>query len=135
MTCSKPPNLPPSVANLRQRIQHWRLTRSKRGHMPEELWLKAAQLARKHGVYVISSTLRLNYGALKKRVENLPKRKPRVSTYEPAFVQLDPLPGISTSSSAVEVLSPEGSKLTIRFSEQNALDAVALVDAFLSGLR
>jgi hypothetical protein len=103
--------------------------------MPEELWLKAAQLARKHGVYEISSTLRLNYGALKKWRENSPKKKPRSATYQPAFVQLDPLPGISASSSAVEVLSPEGSKLTIRFSDQNALDVVALVDAFLSGLR
>jgi hypothetical protein len=104
--------------------------------MAEDLWVRAALLARQHGIYTISSTLRLNYEALKKRVENLPKKRSRANSHPPTFVQLDPLPGISApSTSTIEVASPDGAKLTIRLLDQNTLDAVALVDAFLSGQR
>ena len=57
--------LPPPVADLRQRIEHWRSTRAKRGAMPKDLWEEAARLARRRSVYAISKALRLNYEALK----------------------------------------------------------------------
>lgn len=133
-----PPNLldqPPAVADLRQRIQHWRATRTKRGPMPEDLWEEAARLARQHGIYAIVKALRLNYEALKGWVEGLPQRKTRGTPRRPAFIQLDPLPGLSSPCSTVEVQSRGGAKLTIRLSGPTALDATALVTAFLRSRR
>jgi hypothetical protein len=127
--------LPAPVADLRQRIEHWRLTRTKRGRMARDLWAEAAGLARQHGVHAIAKALRLNYEALKAWSEDSPKKKRQGTARFPGFVQLDPLPGIPSASSVVEVQSPGGAKLTIRLSGPTALDAVALVNTFLGGRR
>jgi hypothetical protein len=129
--------LPVPVADLQDRITHWRTTRSHREPMPEDLWVQAARLARRHGIYAIAKALRLNYEALKGHVLEAPKRRARsTSPARPAFVQLDPMPGIpSGPSSTVEIEGVRGGKLTIRLSGPTALDAVAIVDAFLRGRR
>jgi hypothetical protein len=128
-------DIPPAVADLRQRVQHWRSTRSKRGRMPGGLWTEAARLARQHGIYAIAMAIRLNYAALKGWVEGSPKKKPWATPRLPAFVQLDPLPGISSRSWTVKVENRGGAKMTIRLPASTALDAVALLDAFLSRRR
>jgi hypothetical protein len=128
--------LPVPVADLQDRITHWRTTRSHRGRMPEDLWLEAVRFTRQHGVYAIAKALKLNYEALKGRVlKGPPKRTTRSAPPRPAFVQLDPMPGISGPSSTVEIEGVRGGKLTIRLSGPTALDAVAIVEAFLRGRR
>jgi len=128
--------LPVPVADLQDLITHWRTTRSHRGPMPEDLWLEAARFARQHGIYAIAKALKLNYEALKGRaLEAPPRRRTRSASTRPAFVQLDPMPGISSPSSTVEIEGARVGKLTIRLSGPTALDAVALVDAFLRGRR
>ena len=129
--------LPVPVADLQDRITHWRTTRPHRGPMPEDLWLEAVRLARRHGIYAIARALKLNYEALKGRVlQGPPRRRARsTSSARPAFVQLDPMPGISGPSSTVEIEGVRGGKLTIRLSGPTALDAVAIVGAFLRGRR
>ena len=127
--------MPPPVADLEVRIAQWRTTRSKKGPIPDDIWAEATRLARRHGIYPVSSALRLNYEALKGRVEGSPKKQRRADRRSPAFVQLDPLPGTSSPSSTVEVESPGGLKLTIRLSGVSAMDVVALVDAFLGNRR
>jgi hypothetical protein len=130
--------LPGPVADLQDRINHWRTTRPHREPMPEDLWLKSARFARQHGIYAISKALKLNYEALKGRVvQGPPKRRARpTSTSRPAFVQLDPMPAIpSDLSSTVEIEGVRGGKLTIRLSGPTTLDAAAIVDAFLRGRR
>lgn len=42
--------LPGPVADLQDRILHWRRTRPHRDLMPDDVWLKAAQFARQHGI-------------------------------------------------------------------------------------
>jgi hypothetical protein len=129
--------LPVPVADLQDRINHWRTTRSHRGPMSEDLWGPAVRFARQHGIYAIAKSLKLNYEALKGRVLNgPPRRTTRSAPDRPAFVQLDPMPGITPStSSTVEVENRGGGKLTIRLSGSTALDAVAIVEAFLRGRR
>jgi len=131
--------LPPPVTALRQRIEHWRSSRTKKGPMPRDLWEEAALLARQRGIYAISSALRLNYDALKGWSEDSPKKRrraaPRKATTGQTFVRLDPLPGISSPSPAVEVEMPGGAKMTIRLSSVNAMDAVALLGAFMRDRR
>ena len=128
--------LPVPVADLQHRITHWRTTRPHRGPMPEDLWLEAVRFARKHGIYAIAKALKLNYEALKGRVLEAPQGgRARSAPPKPAFVQLDPIPSIPSPSSTVEVESRRGGKLTIRLSGPAALDAVAIVGAFLRSRR
>ena len=53
---------------LRERIEHWRLTRVKRRRMPAAFWDEAATLARELGLHPVKSTLGLNYESLRRRV-------------------------------------------------------------------
>src|SRR3989304_4621335 len=103
--------LPGPVADLQDRILHWRRTRPHRELMPGDLWLKAAQFARQHGIYAIAKALKLNYEALKGRVlQGPPRRRARsTSPARPASAQLDPMPGIpSGPSSTVEIEGGRG---------------------------
>ncbi len=130
---------PPPLADLRQRIESWRSTRTKRGPMPRDLWEEAARLARERGIYAISSVLNLNYECLKGWVQDSPKKprraEPRKAAAKQTFVQLAPMPGISPSSPAVEVEIPGGPKMTIRLSSVNAQEVAVLLDAFLRSRR
>jgi hypothetical protein len=62
---------------LRQRLEEFRRTRTKRGALPEQLWQEAAQAARRHGVNLTAKVLGLAYSGLKSRAEgnDRPKRK------------------------------------------------------------
>jgi len=53
------------VASLRERIEYWRKTRTRRCPMPMDLWDGAAALAQVHGVHPIARMLGLSYGSLK----------------------------------------------------------------------
>ncbi len=61
--------LPARLASLRRRFEDWRRTRKVRSRIPEPLWNAAVKLAKKHGLHRTAKALRVNYYALKKRVE------------------------------------------------------------------
>ncbi len=61
-----------TLEELRGRIEQWRLTRSRQGRMPEELWRAAASAARSDGVSPVASQLGLGYAALKARTLAVP---------------------------------------------------------------
>ena len=51
------------LQQTRRRIARWRETRTHRGApMPATLWAAAVALARQHGLYTTTRTLRLDYG-------------------------------------------------------------------------
>ena len=56
------------IADVRERIDRWRATRTKRSPMPEPLWAAAVRLAQTHGIYPIARRLPVNYESLKGRV-------------------------------------------------------------------
>jgi len=121
-------SLPVALANLHERIEHWRSSRAKRGRMPPDLWSEAAQLARQHGVHPVAKALRLNYEALKARGYGSKKKR----RAPPAFVELEPLPSFPSPGSTVEVQSPGGAKMTIRLAGGATVDIVALIESFWS---
>ena len=57
------------IEEMRQRVREWRARRLKLEPMPGELWDSAVALAGEHGVYRVARTLRVDYGALKQRLE------------------------------------------------------------------
>jgi hypothetical protein len=130
-----------SVEPLRQQIEHWRKTRTKRSPMPEPLWRAAVGLAREHGVYAAAQALGLSYDSLLRRaeaagVERRVRRNRRASQLSPAtFVELPPAlmaTAAGPSGPIVEVVGPSGQRLTVRL-RSGDLDVAELVRACWSG--
>lgn len=133
MPTGRPITVPAAVTDLRQRIDRWRATRTKRSRIPQDLWVEAARLARDHGVYRISKSLRLNYVALKTLSESTRGKRPAVEARpRPPFIQLNPLPSPAQAGLIVELESPDGGKMTIRVPSTGTMDVLALVNGFFS---
>lgn len=49
-------------------FEHWRITRGKRGRIPDSLWILVAPLMDKYNHNEIASALRLNHAQMKERV-------------------------------------------------------------------
>ena len=121
-------------------IAAWRQNRPKLGRMPEPLWEEATAVARMLGVYPVARALRLNYGALKLRVDSTARRGGRrARREEPAlqpghgrFVEVSGVPllgGLSDAGAVVEVVAPDGARLTIRL-KGTGPDIAAWLDVF-----
>jgi hypothetical protein len=71
MITPKSPAVHPAMEKARQQFERWRqthLTASPRSPIPERLWALAVRLAEAHGINPTALALRLNYNALKQRV-------------------------------------------------------------------
>ena len=88
--------------------------------IPPELWRQATRLARRYGVSVTSRALRLDYGALRRRLE-AETPPARVAATPPAFVEITPS---MPNGCVIEVEDARGTKLTVRF--ERAQDLLAL---------
>ena len=69
MSTKRTHDLPARLVSLRQRFERWRRTRMARSRIPEPLWAAAVKLAAKYGIHRTAKALRVDYYALKKRVE------------------------------------------------------------------
>lgn len=58
-----------SLEGVLQRFESWRLSRTKRGQIPEDLWEAAVSLCNRYPLSRVSQELRLNYTDLRKRVK------------------------------------------------------------------
>jgi len=129
------------VTALRRRIESWRRTRQGRAWMPEDLWAEAVSLARSEGAYAIARDLKLSYGTLRNRVERTMKagRQPRrSSTAAKGFVEVEGgelLGVLGAGGSVVELERSDGAKLVVRLAGAEALDVVALSEAFFGRRR
>lgn len=124
---------------LRQQIERWRRTRTKkRSPMPEPLWREAVGLALEHGVYAAAQALRVSYSSLRTRTEaaGMVSRKGRRRGRSPTtFVELaltPPVVGAAPSGPVVEVTSPSGQRMTVRLCG-GELDVAELIRACWSG--
>jgi len=124
------------LEQLRDRIEHWRRTRQKRGPMPAALWEEAASLARALGVSPVSRSLHLGYDALQEWVRSGGdggRACPPPVGAMTRFVELSGAQIVGTvpeSGAVVEVASGDGASLTIRLPAGSSLDIAALVRAF-----
>jgi hypothetical protein len=129
----------PRIDRVRQQIEHWRQTRTRRSPMPEPLWRAAVELARELGVFGAARTLRVNYDSLRTRAEaaGVARRRPTQSASQLArFVEIGPMPMAmaGTSGPVVEVTGPSGQRLTVRL-RGGELDLAALIRECWSGLQ
>ena len=127
-----------NIEKVRARVEHWRKTRHKRSPMPEDVWEAAASLARIHGVYRIARDLRLNYENLKKRVGQALRGSRDQKKRSGGFVELGAAQLLASSRPSasqrteVELSDGDGSRLTVRLADGEALDVLGLAETFWS---
>jgi len=116
----------PTVTQLLQavkhRIENWRIAKQGRRAMPEELWQAAAELAGQYSTNRIAKELRLNYNALKNRVNreqgrNLPSVVPSAE-----FVELRAGGAGMAEACEAELETAGGAKLKIRYTRDMGID-------------
>jgi hypothetical protein len=62
-------NYPARLEGLRQRFERWRQTHPARSRIADPLWTAAVKMAGAYGIHRTARALRINYYALKKRME------------------------------------------------------------------
>lgn len=148
---------------VRRRFELWRSTRQGRGRIPERLWKSAVKLVATYGLCRTARTLRLDYNALRQRVESTgsrdlpvgprPKRKIRTPSgpaarnrgsracvvrphqQDPAmtFVELSPLERSGVPECIVELEHPRGAKMRIRLTGHHSPEVVTAVSRVFLG--
>jgi hypothetical protein len=125
--------LPARLEAARRRFERWRRTRRGNSRIPAPLWTSATALAEAYGLCRTARVLRLDYNALKKRI-NLAQPKdasePQTAT---AFVELVPPQGGCFPECLVELEDPRGAKMRIRLTGQPSSELVAAVSQAFFG--
>lgn len=125
--------LPARLEGLRRRFDRWRGTRQGRRRIPEGLWILAVKAAGRYGFNPTARALRLDYYALKKRVEAADSCRvsdgKAVSANRKAvatFVELAPPMSSGSRECLLELEEPGGSKLRVHLKGIEAPDLAAL---------
>jgi hypothetical protein len=121
------------LEQLRQRFEEFRNTRPGHSRLPEGLWAAAAELAKRYGVNPTARALRLEYGGLRKRVENQgrPKQK-RIAATPPAFMEFVAPGAKAVTNCTVEVESAQGGKLRLELKAVATTELAGLIRAFVN---
>jgi hypothetical protein len=124
--------IPSDVAELCRQIERWRQTRRHREHMPARLWTMAASLAREHTVARIARLARLDYYALRDRLDALAVEATVKQEKRPSFIEL-PSPLCAPSAECtIELEHPRGGRMRIHLKGSPAPDLAALSRSFWS---
>jgi hypothetical protein len=129
MRFRKPPessDLSSQLFTVHRRLERWRQTRRQRCPIPETLWIASADLAREFGLSRTAKALRLDYYALKKRLDALVPPAPA----ESRFVELVPPSSVAAAECMVEMEHPGGAKMRIHLKGAGVPDWAALSQAF-----
>ena len=130
--------MPARLVSLRRRFEKWRRTRKVRSRIPEPLWTAAVKLADKYGLHRTAKALRVNYYALKKRVEGgidagNASREDATTFLELAAVRPMPLIRADCCECTLELEDIDGAKMRVRLSGVATPDLVALSRSFYQG--
>ena len=133
MAIKRTRDLPARLEGLRRRFEHWRRTRKVRGRIPEPLWESAVKLAGSHGIHRTARALRVDYYALKKRVEGetaATASSVRDGTDGATFLELPVAPWVGSEEYTLELEDAGGAKLRVHLKGFEAPDLVALSRSF-----
>ena len=122
--------LPESITELQAQLAEFRSTHRARTRLPQSLWQSAADLARRHGLYIVARSLKLDYSTLKKHVSG-PDSPTRVrNSARPKFVELVGATRQSMDEYVIEFESARGRKLRIHCKSNTPPDWPALLGAW-----
>jgi hypothetical protein len=121
------------LEQLRRRFEEFRSAQPGHKRLPEALWAAATELAKRYGVNPTARALRLEYGGLRKRVENQgrPKRKRAMAT-APNFMEFVAPGAKPVTNCTVEVESAQGSKLRLELRGVATGELADLIHTFVS---
>ena len=126
-------DLPARLEGLRRRFEDWRRTRKVRTRIPDPLWASAVKLAARYGVHRTAKVLRVDYYALKKRVEGAPavtaSNRPAGATGA-TFVELSAPAWPESGECMLELEDASGAKLRVHLKGFEAPDLAALSRSF-----
>ena len=130
MAGRKSRDIPRSLARGRDRFAAWRRTRKVGARIPDKLWSLAVKLADAHGLSRTASALKLDFNALKKRVN----AKNSDGTSAPAaFIELSPASPAASGECVIEFEDGFGASMRVHLRGCDAPDLPALGRSFWSG--
>jgi hypothetical protein len=127
---------PTRLAAVRRRFEAWRRVRKPRSRIPESLWRSAVKMAVVYGMHRTARALRLDYYALKKRIERgtpaLATAPTAVSKAEGVTPFLELVPPLSTAAGeyVLELENAAGAKMRVHLKGVASPDLVALSRSF-----
>jgi hypothetical protein len=121
---------PAGLARAAGRWAQWRRTRRLGTRIPESLWDLALELAARHGVSRTAIALRVDYYALKKRLDAQTPPRRVGSAAAPAFVELTPPSLTAASGCVIEFENVSGAKMRIELRGSQVPDLAALGRSF-----
>ena len=101
------------LAELQAQLAEFRSTHPPRTRLPQSLWQSAADLARRHGLYVVARSLKLDYSTLKKHLNGSAKDRSTRKKAQPRFIELMGATHHSVDEYLIEFESARGRKLRI----------------------
>ena len=120
-----------SIAELQAELQQVRSAHPPRTRLPASVWQSAAELARRHGIYVVARSLRLDYCTLKKQVNGSGAAPSRGRMKSPAkFLELIGAAQETTDEYVLEFESVRGPKLRIQCKTNTPPDWPVLLRAW-----
>ena len=126
-----------SLEQVGQQLQEWRAGRKLGERIPAALWAAAVGAAREHGLYRVAIELRLDYAALKRRVERAGEAAARIEV-APRFVELFTAAAPTAAAAAarpecvVELHSARGATMRVELTGQGLAGLAGLCSAFWS---
>ena len=126
--------LPAGVQETRARLDAWRKAQGRGVPHPAALWSEAVSWARRYGVNPVCRALGLSFTDLQKRLgqihhEVLHRPKPAA----PTFLEFEGT-GFHTETPGcpvVEVISPDGARMVMRWPAGSVVEVEALMASFL----
>jgi len=121
----------PTLSEVQEKFELWRKTRRNRKPIPHELWDTAANLSETYSINQISKALRLNYTALKKRVNKMETNQPCIQKVQASsFVELNFEQSSLVSECIVEMQDCSGAKMRMCFKGKTDFDFLELGKSF-----
>jgi hypothetical protein len=124
--------LPALGDSVRRRFEHWRRTRRVLSRIPEPLWAAAVEMAGTCGISPTAKILRVNYNALRKRVEHqaaAAPRRPEENTVT-TFLELASPTGVGSCQCTVELEDACGAKMRVHLQSVEVPDLASLSRSF-----
>ena len=124
--------LPARVESVRRRFERWRQTRRGLSRIPESLWAAAVEMAATSGISPTAKALRVNYNALRKRVDQQAAAAPRrpEENSVTTFLELAPPPRVGSCQCTMELEDDSGAKMRVHLQSPEEPDLAALSRSF-----
>ena len=136
MSTKRTRDVPARLEGLRGRFVRWRRTRETRSRIPEALWASAVKAADTYGIHRTARALRVDYYALKKRVEGKPAVTASRASEEAAgttFLEVPAAVWTGSGECIMELEDVGGAKLRVHLKGLGAPDLAALSRSFWQG--